>query len=1042
MTMKTIKYFLVIASLLISALSAVGQDAQVYQLNSSMNGDTLVIPSEGAFLTDDNGYDGDAYSLDSTFSVTITNPNCIAPYVLSLLFQVFDINERDTLYIYDGGTVNAPLIIAANNTHNNLEFHQITPTSLNTSNTLTLKFVSHSGPGRTENTNHGFNIAISCMVPCETPTPHIDSMYYKLVNGVIVDSAFFKPYTVTDTSIHVNTSGDTVITVNEELFTGVTLCVGQDLMLRGHGTYTHNYGYYYPNDMTTLFKWDMGNGRDTLYEIGAKNSCVAHYTDLDCYDVVLSMYDEMNCPSLISATVRVRIAQNPIKTLFKLNPICSTDSLLVNVGYEGENGTVTLKHITFEKLKTKTRECQTFIPDGPACTSVYGSECFSATVVFDDFPSGRKVNSKEDICSVCINYEHSFMGDYTLALKCPTGKTTYLKYKNKSDAPNGNAPEGSYGGGGMYTGYPYGGASDGTWDSGCQPNDNMYGVGKDYCFSRNSAYLLVDGEFANTMAASAAEYIANSGFADNVTYTFDVIPAPFTKAGQTCGTSTFNYKHPSNHEDKLDYYLPAEDFEALVGCPLNGAWEIQICDYWQVDNGWIFNWSMDICGISSGVGCEYQVGLDSVVWVADSTYGDWDLGYFRGLHMSKRDSVMTWISSPDTAGTFPIFVTIYDEFGCVWDSLTSITTTWTPSPNLGEDVLICDVQQIPIDAKDRHTPTNNYTYMWEPFGQTSDTIMSRVYMGQSTLYTVEVTNTDSIYGTSCSTRDSIRVNVNKQPAPNFDPGIYPLEGCEPFTIHFQNTTDGGYSYRWIFGDGDSSSAESPTHTYATGQYGFKYYVTSEHGCQDSLIYEDLITVYSSPVARFSWDPVNPTVLHPQVTFQNMTIPQSSNNKYYWEIQYDRDNPISYHTLTDVNPSFEWTTDGEDISGSYIARLIAMTQNLGPSGNIVECRDTIENNILLVNDFLQFPNVVTPNGDGINDKFEIKNLIDGLGYPNNSLAIYDRWGKRVYYKENIASEDDFWDPAADNIPAGTYFWRFVGKGYLGDIQRNGVVEVLK
>ena len=108
---------------------------------------------------------------------------------------------------------------------------------------------------------------------------------------------------------------------------------------------------------------------------------------------------------------------------------------------------------------------------------------------------------------------------------------------------------------------------------------------------------------------------------------------------------------------------------------------------------------------------------------------------------------------------------------------------------------------------------------------------------------------------------------------------------------------------------------------------------------------------------------------------------------------------------------------------------------------MECRDSIENDILLVNDFLQFPNVITANGDGINDVFEIKNLIYGLGYPNNSLTIYNRWGKCVYHKVNISTEADWWDPAKDDIPAGTYFWHFSGKGYLGNIQRNGCVEVL-
>ncbi|MBP5535178.1 MAG: gliding motility-associated C-terminal domain-containing protein, partial [Bacteroidales bacterium] len=167
------------------------------------------------------------------------------------------------------------------------------------------------------------------------------------------------------------------------------------------------------------------------------------------------------------------------------------------------------------------------------------------------------------------------------------------------------------------------------------------------------------------------------------------------------------------------------------------------------------------------------------------------------------------------------------------------------------------------------------------------------------------------------------------------------------------------------------------------------------------------------------------------------------NIYYWEIQYDKNNRLSYHTLTDVNPEFEWySVNGEDFSGSYTTRLIAKTEQYAPSGNRIVCSDTVENTILLINDFLQFPNVITPNGDGINDRFIIRNLVEGIGYPYNSLAIYDRWGKRVYYKENIASEEDFWDPGKDNMPAGTYFFRFAGKGYLGNIQRTGSVEVLK
>lgn len=93
-------------------------------------------------------------------------------------------------------------------------------------------------------------------------------------------------------------------------------------------------------------------------------------------------------------------------------------------------------------------------------------------------------------------------------------------------------------------------------------------------------------------------------------------------------------------------------------------------------------------------------------------------------------------------------------------------------------------------------------------------------------------------------------------------------------------------------------------------------------------------------------------------------------------------------------------------------------------------------------FLQFPNLVTPNGDGVNDRFVIKNLIEEDCYPHNRLCIYNRWGSRVFMAENISSMDDFWDPNVGNIPDGTYFFTFVGSGLKGKVERHGVIEVLR
>ncbi|MBO4740849.1 MAG: gliding motility-associated C-terminal domain-containing protein [Bacteroidales bacterium] len=77
-------------------------------------------------------------------------------------------------------------------------------------------------------------------------------------------------------------------------------------------------------------------------------------------------------------------------------------------------------------------------------------------------------------------------------------------------------------------------------------------------------------------------------------------------------------------------------------------------------------------------------------------------------------------------------------------------------------------------------------------------------------------------------------------------------------------------------------------------------------------------------------------------------------------------------------------------------------------------------------------------DGINNIFEIKNLLEGNGYTDNHLYIYNHWGRKVYYKKNISKREDFWDPSLNNDPDGTYYYHFTAKGYLGRVQRNGVI----
>ena len=77
------------------------------------------------------------------------------------------------------------------------------------------------------------------------------------------------------------------------------------------------------------------------------------------------------------------------------------------------------------------------------------------------------------------------------------------------------------------------------------------------------------------------------------------------------------------------------------------------------------------------------------------------------------------------------------------------------------------------------------------------------------------------------------------------------------------------------------------------------------------------------------------------------------------------------------------------------------------------------------------NIISPNGDGVNDNLIIKNV--DL-YPNNELEVFDRAGRKVYSKKGYQND---WNASFNGIPLaeGTYYYiiNFIGVGkYKGFI----------
>ena len=270
-----------------------------------------------------------------------------------------------------------------------------------------------------------------------------------------------------------------------------------------------------------------------------------------------------------------------------------------------------------------------------------------------------------------------------------------------------------------------------------------------------------------------------------------------------------------------------------------------------------------------------------------------------------------------------------------------------------------------------------------------------------------------------------------------------LYQCQPLTLYTKDLSVSYNSILWLFGDGSSSPEANAVHTYAdSGIYAVTLIATSPDGCLDTARWPSAVQVLPLPLPDFSWEPIRPSNAEPATNFTNLTDPLLDSNTYLWYF-YPRgvDDEPPADSSTEVNPLYIWPDDDSQV-GTHDVTLIATRHFTTLRGNAHQCVDTVTKNIELVNVYLRFPNVVTPNGDGHNDIWQVVNLVEYNLYPINRLRIYNRWGRLVYQRDNITSHTDDWNPNDCDCPDGTYFFRFDAQGDFGFIQHNGAIEVVR
>lgn len=111
----------------------------------------------------------------------------------------------------------------------------------------------------------------------------------------------------------------------------------------------------------------------------------------------------------------------------------------------------------------------------------------------------------------------------------------------------------------------------------------------------------------------------------------------------------------------------------------------------------------------------------------------------------------------------------------------------------------------------------------------------------------------------CADTITQTVNVTVLPAPTAGIGGAPTVSCDtPLTVPFVNTSSGGtapLSYLWNFGDGNTSTATNPSHTYTNfGSYNVSLTVTDANGCTDQVTLNNFVLI-QPPVVDFDATPL-------------------------------------------------------------------------------------------------------------------------------------------------------------------------------------------
>jgi gliding motility-associated-like protein len=211
----------------------------------------------------------------------------------------------------------------------------------------------------------------------------------------------------------------------------------------------------------------------------------------------------------------------------------------------------------------------------------------------------------------------------------------------------------------------------------------------------------------------------------------------------------------------------------------------------------------------------------------------WDLG----------NGTVSFLQNPSgsyfTPGTYTIKLVVSNSSGA--DSLTKtqyITVNATPTVNFsGTPLTGCFPLRVQFTDLSQPISGTISTWLWDFGDGTTSSLQnpSHIYTAAGS-YNVSLRVINSV-GCAASITKTQYIQIATGVKADFTHSV--SNSCTPpVTITFQNlsTGTGSLTYQWSFGDGGTSTATNPTHTYVVnGNFTITLIVTNSTGCSDTLI---------------------------------------------------------------------------------------------------------------------------------------------------------------------------------------------------------------